>query len=79
VTVPLPTVDVAQCATCGGLLVPAGDDWRHEADTACTAFGTPVICRHSDCGFPAAVGALACQVHTGLSHGLDLYGRNHVQ
>jgi hypothetical protein len=69
VSVHLAAVDVAQCVTCGGLLVPAGDDWRHEADAGCTAFGTPVIC-----GLPAAVGCLVCQGHSGLSFGPLLYG-----
>ncbi len=56
----LAPVDVAQCATCGGDLVAAGDDWRHRDATGCTELATPVICRHSACGLPAAVGSLAC-------------------
>ncbi|NLU77802.1 hypothetical protein HCA58_05200 [Micromonospora sp. HNM0581] len=53
-------VDVAQCATCGGELVPAGDDWRHPVQGVCTELGTPVICRTGDCGLPAAVGSEVC-------------------
>jgi hypothetical protein len=60
--------DVAQCVGCGGVLLPAGDDWRHEEPApACTELGTPVICHHGECGWPAAVGSLACQGHCGLS------------
>ncbi|MFI7283079.1 hypothetical protein ACIBOV_22745 [Micromonospora chersina] len=63
----LPPVDVAQCATCGGALVAAGDDWRHEEDTGCTELGTPVICRHPGCGMPAATGSEACAQCVGAS------------
>lgn len=61
----LAPVDVAQCGACGGELVAAGDDWRHRESGGCSEFGTPVICRHDDCGLPAAVGALACLGHAG--------------
>lgn len=57
--------DRAQCATCGGLLVPAGDDWTHVDDTGCTHFGAPVLCSAGDCVLPAVVGSLACNDHTG--------------
>lgn len=58
--VTLASVDVAQCRDCGGVLVPAGDDWRHQESTGCTELGTPVICRHDGCGMPASVGGEAC-------------------
>ncbi|WDZ83990.1 hypothetical protein [Micromonospora cathayae] len=62
----LALIDVAQCATCSGVLVPAGDDWRHrEGGTGCTELATPVICRRDDCGLPAAVGSEACAGHAG--------------
>jgi hypothetical protein len=61
----LAAVDVAQCQTCGGTLVAAGDDWRHQESTGCTDLGTPVICWHGDCGMPAAVGSEACTEHAG--------------
>ncbi|RNM01044.1 hypothetical protein EFE23_03970 [Micromonospora solifontis] len=56
----LAPVDVAQCATCSGVLVAAGDDWRHREGTGCTELAEPVICRYPDCGLPAAVGSEAC-------------------
>ncbi|MGI5151399.1 hypothetical protein ACQEVC_34385 [Plantactinospora sp. CA-294935] len=78
-TILLATVEVAQCDPCGGVLLPAGDDWRHETETGeCAQFGTPVICRHDDCGFPAAVGGLACPGHSELSYAPGLYGRSRV-
>jgi hypothetical protein len=61
-------IDVAQCETCGGELAPAGDDWTHtDPGSACTRFGTPVICRRPDCAMPAEVGGLACRDHSRLS------------
>ncbi|MEU0151494.1 hypothetical protein [Micromonospora fulviviridis] len=63
----LAPVDVAQCATCGGVLVAAGDDWRHEEATGCTELGTPVICHHGGCGMPAAIGSEACGHCAGAS------------
>ncbi len=56
----LAPVDVAQCATCSGVLVAAGDDWRHREGTGCTELAEPVICRYPDCGLPATVGSEAC-------------------
>jgi hypothetical protein len=56
--------EIAQCENCGGLLKPAGDDWRHQDDTGCTDLGVPVLCVH--CGSPAAVGCLACGQCTGV-------------
>lgn len=52
----------AQCVTCGGVLAPAGDDWRHVDDTGCTEFGEPTLCR-LECSMPAAVGGLSCPLH----------------
>lgn len=56
----LAPVDVAQCAACSGVLVAAGDDWRHREGTGCTELASPVICWHLGCGMPAAVGSEAC-------------------
>jgi hypothetical protein len=62
----LSAAEIAQCATCSGVLVPAGDDWRHqEPAPECTDFGVPVPCRV--CAMPAVVGALACAPHAGVS------------
>ncbi|MFG1660736.1 hypothetical protein ACGFIY_29785 [Micromonospora chersina] len=61
----LAPVEIAQCATCSGELVPAEDDWRHSEGDGCTELATPVICRHDDCGLPAAVGSEACLGHAG--------------
>ena len=59
--------ETAQCATCGGDLVPAGDDWQHgDPRTGCTRFGLPVLCRH--CPVPALTGAQVCADHSGLPH-----------
>lgn len=55
-----PPVDDAQCETCGGELIAAGDDWLHQVQGDCTELGTPVICRGADCGMPAAVGSEVC-------------------
>lgn len=58
--------DRAQCAACGGVLVPAGDDWAHDGNTACTLLADPVLCWRSDCAMPADVGCLACRAHAGV-------------
>jgi hypothetical protein len=58
--------DLAQCASCGGVLIPAGDDWTHQDDTGCTGFGEPILCEH-DCAMPAVVGGTACAACTGFS------------
>ncbi|MFI5493559.1 hypothetical protein [Actinoplanes sp. NPDC051859] len=59
--------DEAQCATCGGVLVAAGDDWTHLDDTGCTEYGEPILCqRDPACALPALVGATACRDHTGV-------------
>ncbi|OJF15381.1 hypothetical protein [Couchioplanes caeruleus] len=58
----------AQCATCGGVLVPAGDDWQHLTDTGCTLYGEPILCgRDPGCALPAVVGGTACHDHFGFS------------
>lgn len=62
----LALVDVAQCVACSGVLVAAGDDWRHVEVAGCTELATPVVCRHDDCGLPAAVGSEACAAHAGV-------------
>jgi hypothetical protein len=57
--------ELAQCATCGGELVPAGDDWTHRDDTGCTLYGEPVLCGRGECAYPAVIGGTACQGCTG--------------
>lgn len=66
-TVYLAPVDVAQCATCGGVLVASGEDWLHLEAGDCTALGTPVICWRDECAMPAAVGSEACAGHAAFS------------
>jgi hypothetical protein len=58
--------DLAQCAICGGVLVPAGDDWTHLDDTGCTLYGVPILCNR-DCAHPAMIGSTACRTCTSIS------------
>ncbi len=57
---------LAQCATCSGVLIAAGDDWTHLDDTGCTLLGQPILCER-DCGYPAAIGAMSCPSCTAIS------------